>query len=44
MTPAVDELLLERLLTFEAGAEDHEHNGDGEPDDDAEADEPSKSQ
>jgi hypothetical protein len=28
--------LLEQLMTFEAGAEDLEDNGDGEPDDDAE--------
>jgi hypothetical protein len=33
ITLAVDDWLLERLMTFEAGAEDHEDNGDGEPDD-----------
>jgi hypothetical protein len=36
ITLAVDDWLLERLMTFGAGAEDHEDNGDGEPDDDAE--------
>jgi hypothetical protein len=34
----VDDWLLERLLTFDVGAEDHEHNGYGEPEDDAEVD------
>ena len=38
ITLAVDDWLLERLLTFDAGAEDHEDNGDGEPEDDAEVD------
>jgi hypothetical protein len=36
ITLAVDDWLLERLLTFDAGAEDHEDNGDDEPEDDAE--------
>jgi hypothetical protein len=36
---AVDDWLLERLLTFDAGTEDLE-DGDGEPDDDAETDGP----
>jgi hypothetical protein len=40
ITLAVDDWLLERLLTFEAGAEDHEDNGDGEPDNDAEVNGP----
>jgi hypothetical protein len=35
---AVDDHLLERLLTFDAGAEDFEDTGDGEPDDDLEMD------
>jgi hypothetical protein len=35
---AVEDWLLERLLTFDAGSEDHEDNGDGEPDHDAEMD------
>ena len=38
ITLAVDDWLLERLLTFDARAEDHQCNGDGEPDDDAEED------
>ncbi len=33
ITLAVDDRLLERLLTFEAGSEDLEDGGDGEPDD-----------
>lgn len=36
---AVDDWLLERLLTFDAGAKDND-DGDGEPDDEAEADGP----
>jgi hypothetical protein len=40
ITFAVDDWLLERLLTFDAGSEDLEENGDGEPDDDAEEDGP----
>jgi hypothetical protein len=35
---AVDDWLLERLLTFDAGADDLEDGGDDEPDDDAEDD------
>jgi hypothetical protein len=33
---AVDDWLLEQLLTFDAGSEQLEDNGDAEPDDDAE--------
>jgi hypothetical protein len=40
ITFAVDDWLLERLLTFDAGSEDLEDNGDGEPDGDAEEDGP----
>ena len=40
ITLAVDDWLLERLLTFDAGAEEGEDNGDGEPDDDPEVDGP----
>ena len=40
ITFSVDAWLLERLLTFDAGNEDLEENGDGEPDDDAEEDGP----
>jgi hypothetical protein len=40
ITLAVDDWLLEQLLTFDGGAEDLEDNGDGEPDDDAEPDGP----
>jgi hypothetical protein len=43
ITHAVEDWLLERLLTFDAGAEDYEDNGDGEPDDDAEMDGPPSS-
>jgi hypothetical protein len=32
--------MFERLLAFDAGAEDHEDGGDREPDDDAEEDRP----
>ena len=35
---AVDDWLLERLLTFDAGADDLEDGGDGEPDADDEED------
>jgi hypothetical protein len=38
LTLAVDDRLLQRLLTFDAGAEDLEDGGDGEPEDVAEAD------
>jgi hypothetical protein len=40
ITFAVDDWLLERLLTFDAGSEELEDNGDAEPDDDAELDGP----
>jgi hypothetical protein len=40
ITLAVDDWLLERLLTFDAGYEEHEDNGDSEADDDAEGDAP----
>ena len=40
ITLAVDNWLLEQIMTFEAGAEDHEDGGDPEPDDDAEVDGP----
>ncbi len=40
ITFAVDDWLLERLLTFDAGSENLEDNGDAEPDDDAEEDGP----
>jgi hypothetical protein len=36
ITLAVDDWLFERLMMFDAGAEDLEDSGDGEPDDDAE--------
>jgi hypothetical protein len=36
ITLAVEDWLFQRLMTFDAGAEDLENNGDGEPDDDAE--------
>jgi hypothetical protein len=38
ITLAIDDRLLERLLTFDAGSEDLEDGGDGEPDGDTEAD------
>jgi hypothetical protein len=38
ITLAVDDGLLELLLTFEAGSEYLEDSGEGEPDDDAEED------
>jgi hypothetical protein len=38
ITFAVDDRLLEQLLTFDAGSEDLEDDGDAEPDDDAEQD------
>ena len=38
MTLAVDDWLLDRLMTFDAGSEDLEDNGDGEADDDPEED------
>jgi hypothetical protein len=40
ITLAVDDWLLERLLTFDAGAEDLEDGGDQEPDDHEEAELP----
>jgi hypothetical protein len=40
ITLAVDDWLLEHLLTFDAGNENLEDDGDGEPDDDAEEDGP----
>jgi hypothetical protein len=40
ITLAVDDWLLEQLLTFDAGAEHLEDSGDPEPDDDAEVDGP----
>jgi hypothetical protein len=40
ITLAVDDWLLDRLLTFDGGSEDLEGNGDHEPDDDAEVDGP----
>jgi hypothetical protein len=40
ITFAVDDWLLEQLLTFDAGSEDLEDDGDAEPDDDAEQDGP----
>jgi hypothetical protein len=40
ITLAVDDGLLERLLTFDAGSTDLEDGGDGEPDDEPEADGP----
>jgi hypothetical protein len=40
ITLAVDDWLLEQLLTFDAGSEELEDSGDGEPDDDAEEDGP----
>ena len=40
---SIDGARRERLLTYDAGAEDHEDNGDGEPDDDAEVDGPPSS-
>jgi hypothetical protein len=40
ITFAVDDWLLERLLTFDAGSEELEDNGDAEPDDDADEDGP----
>jgi len=40
---AADDWLLEQLMTFDAGSEDLEDNGDGEPDDDAEPDIPAMS-
>jgi hypothetical protein len=40
ITLAVDDWLLEHLLTFDAGSEELEDNGDAEPDDDAEEDGP----
>ena len=36
ITLAVEDWLFQRLMTFDAGAEDFEDNGDGEPDDEAE--------
>jgi hypothetical protein len=36
ITLAVDRWLLEQLLTFDAGSEDLEDGGDGEPDDEPE--------
>ena len=38
ITFAVDEWLLEQLLTFDAGGEELEDNGDAEPEDDTEED------
>jgi hypothetical protein len=40
ITLAVDDWLLEQLLTFDAGSEDLEDNGAADPDDDAEEDGP----
>jgi hypothetical protein len=40
ITLAVDEWLLEQMLTFDADVEELEDGGDSEPDDDAEADGP----
>jgi len=40
ITLAVDDWLLEQLLTFDGGSEDLEDNGEDEPDDDAEEDGP----
>jgi hypothetical protein len=42
ITLAVDDWLLERLLTFDAGSEGLEDNGDAGPDDDAEEDDPTR--
>ena len=36
ITLAVEDWLFKRLMTFDAGAEDFEDDGDGEPDDEAE--------
>jgi hypothetical protein len=43
ITQAVDDWLLERLMTFDADAEDQEDNSNGEPDDDAEMNGPPSS-
>jgi hypothetical protein len=40
ITFAIEDWLLERLLTFNAGTEDFEEGSDGEPDADAEEDGP----
>jgi hypothetical protein len=40
ITLSLDDWLLDQLLTFDAGGDDLEDNGDGEPDDDAEEDGP----
>jgi hypothetical protein len=40
ITLAIEDWLFDQLMTFDAGAEDLEDGGDGEPDDDAEEDGP----